>query len=212
MRVPMSRHGAGRPHKRALETLVTKSPERSAGIELPNQGQTPHGTTGVSASQILTVPSPKVPTLIVPVGPTPTVFTVPPAVPPAAYPTPPPIVYAAAYPTPPPAAPTEYPAPPPPVPATTYPAPAPAVPVAPYPVPPPIVPPATPTYIDSAVPPVVSAPAYAAPGVPSSAYPAVPPIALTLVVLPILVSILSHPTDMIATQTQIPALAESVKS
>ncbi|XP_042387772.1 uncharacterized protein Rv2082-like [Zingiber officinale] len=119
---------------------------------------------------------------------------------------------AAAYPTPPPAAPTAYPTPPSPVPATTYPTPAPAIPVIPYPVLPPTVPPAAPTYIDPTVPPAVSAPAYAAPGVPSPAHPAIPPIVSAPMVPPVPTTILSHPTDMIAAQARIPALAESMKS
>ncbi|XP_042420308.1 cone-rod homeobox protein-like [Zingiber officinale] len=46
-------------------------------------------------------PSLEAPTSTIPVGPTPTVFTVPPAVPPATYPTPPPAVPVTSYPVPP---------------------------------------------------------------------------------------------------------------
>ncbi|XP_042465671.1 extensin-like [Zingiber officinale] len=154
----------------------------------------------------------EVPTSTIPVGPTPTVFTVPPAVPPTAYPTPPPAVPVVAYSAPPPAAPTTYPAPLPLVPAITYSAPALVVPVTPYPVPPPTVPPATPTYIDPAVPLAVAGPTYAAPGVPSPAYPAVPPIVSAPVVPPVPAAILSHPTDMIVARARIPTFAESVNS
>ncbi|XP_042400878.1 neural Wiskott-Aldrich syndrome protein-like [Zingiber officinale] len=128
----------------ALESLATESLERSARIEPVGQGQTPHGTAGASNSRIPTVPSPELST--------PTVFTIPPAAPPA-------------YPAPPLAAPTAYPTPPPPVPAMAYSAPPPAVPTT-YPAPPPV-PPVPPTYIDPTVPPVVPASAYpTAPGVP----------------------------------------------
>ncbi|XP_042401295.1 extensin-like [Zingiber officinale] len=197
-RVPTSRRGARRPRKRALETLVTESPERSAGIEPDGQGQTPHGTAGASASQIQTVPSLEVPTLTVPIGPTPTVFTVPPTVYPASSPAVPPVAY---------------PAHPPTVLATAYPTPTPTVPVAPYPVPPPTISPVAPTYILPAVPPAVPTPFYAvAPGVPSPAYTVVPPLVSTPVIPSVPVAIPTHPTDMIATRAQIPALAESVKS
>ncbi|XP_042455999.1 uncharacterized protein LOC122040657 [Zingiber officinale] len=90
-----------------------ESPEGSAGIEPISQGQTAHGTAGASGSQTPMVS--EVPTSTIPVVPTLTVFTVPPAVPPAVYPTPPPAVPTAAYPIPPPVAPTAYRAPLPPV-------------------------------------------------------------------------------------------------
>ncbi|XP_042467191.1 lysine-rich arabinogalactan protein 19-like [Zingiber officinale] len=204
------------PRKRALESLVTESPEGSSGIEPVGQGQTPHGTVGASGSQIPTVPSPEVLTLTITVGTTPTVFTVLPAVALATYPAPPPAMLAVAYPTPPSAVPTAYLALPPPMPATAYPAPAPvvlAVPVAPYAVPLPTVPPVAPTYIDPAVPPVVPAPTYAATlGVLSPAYPAVLLVVPTPVVLPVPTVIPTHPTDMVMTRAQIPTLIESVKS
>ncbi|XP_042455346.1 vegetative cell wall protein gp1-like [Zingiber officinale] len=165
-RVLVSRRGAGRPRKRASESLATESPERSVGIEHVSQGQTPQDTAGASSTRIPTVPSPELPT--------PTVFTVPPAVP------------------------TAYPAPPPPVPVTAYSTPPPVVPKA-YLVPSPIVPPAAPAYIDPAVPPVVLAPTYVeVPGVPPPAYPTVPLVVPAPVVPPVSAAITTQPTDMIA--------------
>ncbi|XP_042456918.1 proline-rich protein 36-like [Zingiber officinale] len=167
----MPRCGAGRPCKRVLESLATESSERSTGIESVSQGQTPHGTVGASGSRIPTVLSPELPT--------PTVSTVALVVPSAIYSAPPLAVPATTYPAPsppPPVPATAYPAPPPPVLAAAYLAlaapvtPVPtaystralAVPVAPYLVPSPTVPPAAPAYIDPAVPPAIPAPAYAA--------------------------------------------------
>ncbi|XP_042443906.1 extensin-like [Zingiber officinale] len=207
-RVPMPRRGAGRPRKRALESLATESPEKSIGIEPISQGQTPHDTAGASGSRIPKVHSPELPA--------PTVSTVPPAVPSATYSTPPPAVPA-----------TTYPVPPPPVPAITYPtpatlvtlapttylAPAPAIPVAPYLVPPLTVPPAAPAYIDPVVPPVVPSSAYAAAlGVRLPTYLAVPLVVPAPVVPPVPAMIPTHPTDMIAARARIQALAESMKS
>ncbi|XP_042437051.1 histidinol dehydrogenase, chloroplastic-like [Zingiber officinale] len=120
-RVPVPRHGVGRPRKRALVSLATESSERSIGIELVAQGQIPHGTTGASGSQMPTVPSSEVPTSAIPVAPTLAASTVPPTIPPVVYPAPPPTV------------PIVYPAPSTLVPITAYSAPAPAVPVVPYP-------------------------------------------------------------------------------
>ncbi|XP_042415294.1 leucine-rich repeat extensin-like protein 3 [Zingiber officinale] len=211
----MPRRGAGRSCKRALESLTTESPERSAGIEPVGQGQTPHGTAGVSCSRILTIPSPELST--------PTVFTVPPAVPPSTYPAPPPAVPAAAYPAPPPPVPTTcYSAPPPPLPSTAYPAPPSPVSATAYPTPAPAVFLSGTTtyrtsshsaYIDPIVPPAVPAPAYAVtPGVPSSAYPAVPLVVPAPVVPSVPAAIPTHLTDMIAARARIPTLVESVKS
>ncbi|XP_042467398.1 proline-rich receptor-like protein kinase PERK2 [Zingiber officinale] len=199
------RHGAGRPRKRALESLATESPKRSFGIEPVGQGQTPHGTAGASGSQILTVPSLEVLTPIVPIETTLTVFTVPPAVPPVEYPTPPPAVPAAVYHAPPPAVPTAYPVPSPLVPATAYSTPAPVVPVDPA------VPVAL-AYIFPTVPPAVPSPAYAtALGVPSPAYPAAQLVVPALVVSPVLAASSTHSTDIIVARAWIPILVESVK-
>ncbi|XP_042437178.1 leucine-rich repeat extensin-like protein 3 [Zingiber officinale] len=202
--VPVPRCRAGRPRKRALESLATESLERFAGIEPVSQGHTPHGTAGASGSRIPTVLSPELPT--------PTVFTVPPTIPPETYLAPPPAVSATAYPTPPPPMPTAYPTSQPPVPATAYSVLVPEVPVTP-PVPPPTVPPTPTAYINLVVQPVVPIPAYAAtPGVPSPAYPAVPLVVPALVVSSIPAVIPAQPTDLIVARARISALAESVKS
>ncbi|XP_042386599.1 extensin-like [Zingiber officinale] len=179
----MPRRGAGRPFKRPLESLVTESPERSAGIE--------------------PLPTPTVSTVPLAV-PSATYSAPPPAVLATTYPVPPPPVPATTYPAP--AAPVT------PMP-TAYSAPAPAVPVAPYPVPPPAVPPAAPAYINPAVPPAVPIPAYAAaPGVPPPAYPVVPLVIPALVVPSVPTAIPTHPTDMVTARAQILVLAESMKS
>ncbi|XP_042401241.1 leucine-rich repeat extensin-like protein 3 [Zingiber officinale] len=181
----MPRRGAGRPRKRALESLATESPETSAGVEPAGQGQTSYGTAGASGSQTPMVSEVTTPTI--PAVPTPTIFTVPPTVP-------------LAYPAPPPPMPTAYQAPLSPVP-TAYVAPAPAAVVAPHPVPPPTVPPAAPTYADLAVPPMAPASVYAAaPGMPPPAYITVPPVIPARVVLPVPAAIPTHLTDIVTAQ------------
>ncbi|XP_042410146.1 36.4 kDa proline-rich protein-like [Zingiber officinale] len=144
--------------------MATESPEIPTGFEPVDQGQT-QDTVGVSGSQTPMTPL-DVPTSAAPAVPTPTVFTVPPGVLPAYLALAP--VEPTAYQAPPPPGLAVYPAPAAPVPPvpTVYPTSAPVVSVAPFPVPPPTVPLAATTHIDSAVPPAVYAPVYAAtPGV-----------------------------------------------
>ncbi|XP_042465964.1 wiskott-Aldrich syndrome protein homolog 1-like [Zingiber officinale] len=198
------RRGAGRPRKRTLESLATKSLETSVGVEPTNQRQTPHGTAGSSGSQTPMVS--EVPTSTVPVVPTPTIFTVPPAVPPTAYPESPPVM-PTTYPAPPSVVPTAYLAPPPIVPVVAYPAHAPTAPVTP------IVPPAVPTYIDPAVSLAGPVAAYAAaPRIPPPAYPTVPPVVLATVVPPVPTVVPTHLPDIVTIRARIPVLAESMKS
>ncbi|XP_042441325.1 lysine-rich arabinogalactan protein 19-like [Zingiber officinale] len=160
-RAAASRHGAGQPRKRTLESLAADVPVMPIGVEPVSQG---HIASALGSQTPMTLLD--VPTSAAPVVPTSTIFTVPPAVPPA-------------YPAPPPPEPTVYPAlvaPVPPAP-TVYPTPASAVQAAPLLVPSSIVPSAAATYADSAVPPVASGPVYvAASGIPPPAYPAVPPV------------------------------------
>ncbi|XP_042460205.1 leucine-rich repeat extensin-like protein 2 [Zingiber officinale] len=206
-RAPVSRRGAERPRKRTLESLAAESPETSAGVEPAGQGQTLHGSAGASGSQTPMVS--EVPTLTIPIVPTPTIFTVPPAVP-LAYPAPTPVELTT-YPVPPPPLLTAYQAPLPPVP-TTYVAPASAAVVVPPPVPPPIKPLTAPTYADPAMPPKTPASFYAtAPGIPPPAYAAVPPVIPALVVPSVPAAVPTHLTDIVTTRAWIPALAESMK-
>ncbi|XP_042419215.1 extensin-like [Zingiber officinale] len=208
-RAPVPRRGAGRSRKRTLESLTAESPETSTGVESVGQEQTLYGVAGASGSQTPMTPL-EVPTLVAPVIPTPTVFTVQPTEPPT-YPTPTPVELTT-YPVPPPPVPMAYQEPPPSVP-TAHPTPAPAAAVALHPVPPPTVPPVAPTYTDPAVPPVAPAPAYAtAPGIPPPAYPAIPPVVPALVVSPVLAVVPTHHTDIVAARARIPVLAESMKS
>ncbi|XP_042451861.1 protein TRACHEARY ELEMENT DIFFERENTIATION-RELATED 7A-like [Zingiber officinale] len=165
------------------------SPEFPTGIEPIGQGQT-QDIAGASGSQT-PMASLEVPTH--------TVYMyhlwqnlIPPPAELAAYPTPPPpgpIVYLA---------PAELAAPAPPVP-TVYPTPASAVQVAPFSVPPPTVPPAAATHIDTVVPPVVYASAYAAvPGVPPPIYLAVLPVPPAPGIPPVLTMIPTHLTNIVA--------------